>query len=79
MIDALNVDPEIKPVIHHKAPSVFVWPENQAWNCMERIAPRLEVPVPEPWSNPEYAEIAETAIDPLSTNMPRNTIMKSSK
>ena len=72
MIEALNADPEVKPVIHHKAPSVFVWPENQAWNCMERIAPRLELSVPEPWSNPEFAEIAESALQPLSTKVKDN-------
>ena len=61
-----KAEPKDKPVMHHKAPPVFVWPENDNWDCMERIAPRLELPVPEPWSNPEYAEIVETALDPLS-------------
>ena len=64
--ETFKAEPKDKPVIHHKAPPVFVWPENNNWDCMERIAPRLELPVPEPWSNPEYAEIVETALDPLS-------------
>ena len=54
-------------MIHHKAPSVFTWPENQSWDCMERIAPRLKIPTPSPWTNTEYVEIAETALDPLSS------------
>ena len=67
MIETLIAKVEDKPVIHHKAPPVFTWPENQSWNCMDRIAPRLTVPTPDPWSNTEYIELAESAIDPLAT------------
>ena len=39
LIEVLNAQKEHKPVIHHKAPPIFIWPENQAWDCMDRISP----------------------------------------
>ena len=66
-IETLNSKVEDKPMIYHKAPPIFTWPENQSWNCMDRIAPRLKVPTPDPWSNTEYLQLAESAIDPLAT------------
>ena len=34
-----------KPVIHHKAPPIFHWHENKAWDPMERVSKRLTVPI----------------------------------
>ena len=69
LIEVLNAPKESKPVIHHKAPPVFTWPENQAWDCMDRISHRLVIPTPDPWTNSEYAEIAESALQPLSVKV----------
>ena len=66
LIEVLNAPKEFKPVIRHKAPPVFTWPENQAWDCMHRISHRLVIPTPDPWTNPEYTDIAESAFQPLS-------------
>ena len=53
-IETLNSKVEDKPMIYHKAPPIFNWPENRSWNCMDLIAPRLKIPVPDPWTNTEY-------------------------
>ena len=72
MIESLNATTESKPVIHHKAPPLLTWPENQSWDCMARIAHRLTLPTPDPWSNSEYMEIAESGLQPLSTKVKDN-------
>ena len=72
LIQSLNAPIESKPVIHHKAPAIFTWPENQTWDSMDRIAHRLAIPTPDPWSSSEYMEIAESALQPLSTKVQDN-------
>ena len=54
-----------KPVIHHKAPPIFTWHENQAWDSMERVSKRLTVPTPNPWTNETFLSISEGAVPML--------------
>ena len=59
LIEVMKVERELKPVINCKAPPLFIWPENKAWNTGERLAHRLKIPTP------SYVEIAESAVPSL--------------
>ena len=60
---------DLKPVIHHKpikAPPIFNWHENQAWDSMERVSKRMTIPTPDPWASETFVAIANDAIPVLT-------------
>ena len=59
LLEVMKVPKEQKPAINHKAPSLFVWHENQAWDSVSRISHKFEIPVPDPWTCHEYLNLAD--------------------
>ena len=58
LLEVMKVPKEQKPAINHKAPSLFVWHESQAWDPVSRISHKFETPVPDPWTCDEYLNLA---------------------
>ena len=68
LIEVLKVPKEHKPAINHKAPSLFVWHENQAWDSVSRISHHFEIPAPDPWECAEYLNLAEAGHRSMEKN-----------
>ena len=44
---------------NHKAPPLFLWHENQAWDPVSRLSHQFCGPTPDPWTCEEYMDLAK--------------------
>ena len=68
LIEVLKVPKEHKPAINHKAPSLFVWHENQAWDSVSRVSHHFGIQTPDPWECDEYLNLAEAGQNSMEVN-----------
>ena len=62
----------LKPAIDHKAPSVFIWHENKAWDSVSRLSPKIDPPTPDPWTCDDYLNRAREGVPSLEKNAQKN-------
>ena len=63
--EVLRVPKEQKPMINHKAPPLFLWHENQAWDPVSRLSYQFCAPTPDPWTCEEYMDLAKGGLESL--------------
>ena len=62
----------LKPAIDHKAPSVFIWHENKAWDSVSRFSHKIDPPISDPWSCEDYLNRAQEGVPSLEKNAQKN-------
>ena len=62
----------LKPAIDHKAPSVFIWHENKAWDSVSRLSHKIDPPTPDPWTCDDYLNRARDGVPSLAKNAQKN-------
>ena len=56
---------ELKPAINHKAPPLFIWHENKAWDSVSRLSHKIDIPTPDPWTCDDYLSRAQEGVPSL--------------
>ena len=72
LAEVMRAPKEHKPAINHKAPPLFIWHENKAWDSVSRLSHRFNVPTPDPWTCEEYLGRAQEGVSSLEKNANKN-------
>ena len=59
LTEVMKAPKDLKPMIDHKAPPMFIWHENRAWDAVSRLSHQIGVIVPDPWTCDEYTTLAQ--------------------
>ena len=57
--EVMRAPKETKPMIDHKAPPLFIWHENKAWDAVSRLSHHFDIEAPDPWTCDEYNALAQ--------------------
>ena len=72
LAEVMRVPKEQKPAIDHKAPPLFIWHENKAWDPVSRLSHKFDTPTPDPWTCEEYMDRAQAGLPSLEKNANKN-------
>ena len=65
LTEVMKAPKELKPMIDHKAPPLFIWHGNQTWDAVSRLSHQIGAPVPDPWTCDEYNTRAQAGCDSM--------------
>ena len=65
LTEVMKAPKDLKPMIDHKAPPMFIWHENRTWDAVSRLSHQIEVLVPDPWTCDEYTTLAQAGCDSM--------------
>ena len=64
--EVMKAPKDAKPMIDHKAPPLFIWHENKAWDAVSRLSHHFDTEIPDPWTCDEYNALAQAGCESMA-------------